>query len=71
MPVSDKLCPIWRCVPNMNGVGALAFDPLDAEVFISRGWVVLDGHRYGVTLDGWDGTVDLDGRVSVRITKCG
>ena len=51
----DYQRPIWRCYMNGTGVGALALDPREAEFVLERGWAVLDGKRYRVSLEGWDG----------------
>ena len=66
----ERLPAIWRCVPNGTGVGALALDPVEADFLLDRGWLLLENSRWAVSLDGWDGNRDQDGRVSVRIMRC-
>jgi hypothetical protein len=62
----DHLRPIWRGMINGNGVGSIALDPREAEWCLKHG-ATLDGVRYRVSLKGWYGTPDKDGRVSVRL----
>lgn len=63
------LRPIWRCLPNGNGVGALALDPEEAAFVLERGFALLDGERWRVNLDGSDTHADLEGRILVRIIR--
>jgi hypothetical protein len=65
---ADHLCPIWRREPAVNGVGSIALDPREARFVLERGWALLDGEKWTTSLD-WDGIVEGDGRVSVRITR--
>lgn len=61
------LRPVFRCEPSMDrGVFTIALDPREADVLLERGWATLDGVRYRVSLKGWDGTTQGDGRVTVR-----
>lgn len=64
----DHLRPIWRGFPNGNGVGTIGLDPREAEFVLENG-CSFDGVRYRATLDGWTGTPDRDGRVTVRIER--
>ena len=63
----DHLTPIWRGYLNGTGVGTLGLDPREAAFVLQRGWAVLDDVRYRVSLKGFDGTLDKDGRVTVRL----
>ena len=62
----DHLRPIWRGYLNGNGVGTLALDPREAKWVLEHG-ATLDGVRYRCSLKGWPGTVEKDGRVTVRL----
>lgn len=61
------LPPVFRCEPSIDrGVFTVALDPSEASYVLERGWATLDGVRYRVSLYGWDGAVEGDGRVGVR-----
>lgn len=66
----EYLRPIWRCEPNGNGVGAIALDPREAKFVSERGFALLDGQPWRVSLEGWAGGPEQDGRVGVRIIRC-
>ena len=61
------LSPIWRCVPNGTGVGAVALDPDEAAFVLERGYAVIDGERWRCI--PISDVVEGDGRVPVRIEK--
>ena len=61
------LVPVWRQKPGPSGVGYVAFDPVDAERYLTDGFVVVDNIRLSVDLIGCDDVVQNDGRVSVRV----
>lgn len=64
---ADHLAPIWRLEPKEGGtVFAIGLDPREAEFVLERGWATLDGIHYRVSLDGWTGKIEGDGRISVR-----
>lgn len=44
----------------------VALDPREAEFVLARGWGRVDGVRWRVSLEGWTGKVENDGRVTVR-----
>jgi hypothetical protein len=67
LPV-DHLSPIWRRMPTVTGVASMALDPREAEFVVGRGWAVLDGEKWRATL-AWDGIVESDGRVDVRLAR--
>ena len=56
---------------NGTGVGALALDPREAEFVLERGWALLDGERYRVSIKGLDGKPDKLGMVTVRLEHDG
>lgn len=60
------LQPIWRYEPARPGPAAIALDPREACWVIANG-CTLDGVTYRASFDGWDGRVQPDGRVTVRI----
>ena len=62
----DHLRPIWRGYLNGNGVGTIALDPREAKWVLAHG-CLLDGVRYRCSLQGFDGALEKDGRVTVRI----
>lgn len=62
----DALIPIWRYEPVRPGPAAIALDPREACWVIANG-CTLDGVEYRASFDGWDGRVQPDGRVTVRI----
>ena len=62
----DYLAPVWRLRPDRPGPCALALDPREACYVIANG-AKLDGISYTATFDGWDGAVETDGRVTVRL----
>ncbi len=49
-----------------RGVFTIALDPREAGFCLERGWATLDAARYRVSLKGWTGVVEGDGRVTVR-----
>jgi hypothetical protein len=65
---ADHLSPIWRRMPTVTGVASMALDPREAEFVVGRGWAVLDGEKWRATL-AWDGIVESDGRVDVRLAR--
>lgn len=65
---ADHLCPIWRREATLNGVASIALDPREAEFVLERGFALLDGEVWTTSLD-WDGIVEGDGRVAVRIIR--
>ena len=67
---ADHLAPLWRLQPNHERhVFVLALDPREAGFVLGRGWATLDGERYLPSLDGWDGMIGKDGRVSLRFER--
>lgn len=61
------LHPVWRCEPTPGkGVFVVALDPAEARFCLDRGWVTLDGVRYRCDQNGWDGDLDMEGRMTVR-----
>jgi hypothetical protein len=65
---ADHLSPIWRRMPTVTGVASMALDPREAQFVVERGWAVLDGVKWRATL-AWDGSVESDGRVDVRLAR--
>jgi hypothetical protein len=65
---ADHLCPIWRRVPTATGIASMALDPREAQLVLERGWAVLDGVKWRASL-AWNGIVEGDGRVDVRLTR--
>ena len=63
----EYLVPLWRCRPDRPGVGVIDLDPREACYVLANG-CTLDGIRYSASFEGWDGIVQRDGRVTVRIT---
>lgn len=61
----EYLRPLWRLEPGRPGPFAIGLDPREACYVIANG-ATLDGIRYRCSFDGWDGTVDQDGRITVR-----
>jgi hypothetical protein len=62
----DHLKPIWRLRPDRPGPCALALDPREACFVLANG-ATLDGITYTASFEGWDGIVEADGRVTVRL----
>jgi hypothetical protein len=63
---ADHLSPRMYFEPQKSGASfAIALDPREACWVIANGTNV-DGRRYRVSFDGWDGRVGHDGRVVVR-----
>jgi hypothetical protein len=67
---ADHLYPIWRRVPTATGIASVALDPREAQVVVERGWAMLDGAKWWASL-AWDGIVEGDGRVDVRLAQAG
>lgn len=64
----DYLVPITRLSPShRSNVMTVALDPREAAFVLDRGWATIDGVRWRVTLNGWDGLPQSDGRVVVRL----
>ena len=49
-----------------RGVITIALDPREAAFCLNRGWATLDDIVYRVSLKGWTGALEGDGRVTVR-----
>lgn len=62
---TEYLKPLWRYEPGRKGPFSIGLDPREACFVIANG-ATLDGVRYRCSFNGWGGTVDLDGRVTVR-----
>lgn len=62
----DYLEPVWRLRPDRPGPAAIALDPREACYVVANG-AVLDGVTYEASFDGWDGAIQVDGRVVVRL----
>lgn len=62
----DYLTPVWRLRPDKPGPAAIALDPREACFVVANG-ATLDGVTYEASFDGWDGTIQADGRVTVRL----
>lgn len=62
----DYLEPVWRLRPDRPGPCALALDPREACYVLANG-ATLDGVTYTASFAGWDGMVQPDGRVTVRL----
>lgn len=60
------LPPVWRLRPDRPGPCALGLDPREACYVVANG-ATIDGVDYECSFTGWGGTVDSDGRVSVRM----
>lgn len=64
---ADYIIPVWRGVPNGNGVGTVALDPREAAHVLEHGCTI-DDERWNVRPWG-DGTVQRDGRIVVRLER--
>lgn len=63
---SDYLAPVWRLRPDRPGPCALGLDPREACFVVANG-ATIDGINYTATFAGWDGILQPDGRVTVRL----
>lgn len=62
----NYLAPIWRLRPDRPGPCAIGLDPREACFVVANG-ARIDGIDYTATFAGWDGILQPDGRVTVRL----
>ena len=64
----DYLVPVWRGVPNGNGIGTIGLDPREAEYVLAHGCMI-DGEPWRARSGGFSREPQGDGRVTVRLER--